>query len=87
LAKRARPRDEATIAEAESRIAGLLKEAREATNKAENIENAVYDLKAVNPNRKVDVDRRTPAELLDLIDAKGREVAEAVALLRSFTIS
>jgi hypothetical protein len=42
-------------------------------------------LKAVNPNRKVDVDRRTPIELLDLIDAKGREVAEAVALLRSLT--
>ena len=33
------------------------------------------DLKAVNPNRRTEVDRRTPAELLDLIDAKGREVA------------
>jgi hypothetical protein len=27
-------------------------------------------------------DTRTPAELLDLIEAKGREVAEAVAALR-----
>ena len=28
-------------------------------------------------------DRRTPEELLDLIEAKGREVAEAVATLRA----
>lgn len=28
-------------------------------------------------------DRRTPEELLDLIEAKGREVAEAVAALRA----
>ena len=59
----------------------------DATSKAEDIENAVYDLKAVNPNRKADVDRRTPAELLDLIEAKGREVAQALAVLRNLTNS
>lgn len=31
--------------------------------RAEAIENAVYDLKAVNPNRKANVDTRTPDEL------------------------
>jgi type I restriction enzyme M protein len=36
----------------------------------------------VNPNRKAEVDRRTPAELLDLIEQKGKEVAEALAALR-----
>ena len=41
-----------------------------------------YDLKAVNPHAKTDEDTRTPAELLDIIEAKGREVAEAVAELR-----
>jgi type I restriction enzyme M protein len=41
-----------------------------------------YDLKAVNPHAKADEDTRTPAELLDLIEEKGREVAEAVAALR-----
>jgi hypothetical protein len=46
------------------------------------IEAKNYDLKAVNPNRKLDEDTRTPEELLDLIEAKGREVAEAVAELR-----
>ena len=45
-----------------------------------------YDLKAVNPNAKSDEDTRTPAELLDFIEAKGREVAEAVAALRSTTL-
>ena len=83
--KKAKPRDDAAVADAEKKIAGLVKEAREATNKADDIENAVYDLKAVNPNRKEDVDRRTPAELLDLIEAKGREVTEALAALRALT--
>ena len=67
------------------KVAGLLKEAREATSKAESIENAVYDFKAVNPHRKAEVDRRTPAELLDMIEAKGREVAEALVTLRALT--
>ena len=83
--KKARPRDEVAVADADTRVAGLLKEAREATNKAEGIENAVYDLKAVNPHRKAEADQRTPEELLDLVEAKGREVAEALATLRALT--
>ena len=83
--KKAKPHDETAIGEAKTKIARVLKEAREATNKADDIENAVYDLKAVNPNRKADVDRRTPAQLLDLIELKGREVADALARLRALT--
>ena len=41
-----------------------------------------YDLKAVNPNARAAKDTRTPEELLDLIESKGREVTEALALLR-----
>jgi len=37
---------------------------------------------AVNPHAKRNADARTPEELLDLIEAKGREVAEALAALR-----
>jgi type I restriction enzyme M protein len=48
----------------------------------EEIEARNYDLKAVNPHRKSDDDTRTPEELLDIIEAKGREVAEALATLR-----
>ena len=42
-----------------------------------------YDLKAVNPNRKEEVDTRTPEELLDIIEEKGIEIQEALAMLRS----
>lgn len=41
-----------------------------------------YDLKAVNPNAKRNEDLRTPEELLDVIEAKGHGVAEAIAALR-----
>ena len=47
------------------------------------IEARNYDLKAVNPNAVVERDTRTPGELLDLIESKGREIAEIVAALRS----
>ncbi|MBI4494191.1 MAG: N-6 DNA methylase [Chloroflexi bacterium] len=47
------------------------------------IEAKNYDLKAVNPNARTEEDTRTPEELLDLIEAKGREVAEALAELRT----
>jgi type I restriction enzyme M protein len=47
------------------------------------IDSKGYDLKAVNPHARRDEDTRTPEELLDIIDAKGREVAEAIATLRA----
>ena len=49
----------------------------------QEIEAKNYDIKAVNPNRKDTTDTRTPEELLDIIEAKGKEVAEAIYLLRS----
>jgi len=61
---------------------GTLRDARDAQAKAEGIEEAVYDLKAVNPNRSNNEDTRTPAELLDIIDAKGREADAALSRLR-----
>jgi type I restriction enzyme M protein len=60
----------------------LSKQAKAATTKAKEIEDAVYDLKAVNPHKKAIVDERTPEELLALIEAKGKEVAAALALLK-----
>jgi type I restriction enzyme M protein len=48
----------------------------------EEIEVRKFDLKAVNPNAKADVDTRTPEELLDIIEAKGREVDAALTTLR-----
>ncbi len=48
----------------------------------QQIQEKNYDLKAVNPNRKNTEDTRTPEELLAVIEAKGREVAEALTALR-----
>lgn len=53
-------------------------------NRAE-IEAKKYDLKAVNPHARDAADMRTPEELLDLIETKGREVAEALASLRQLS--
>lgn len=80
--KSARPKDPGAIEKQEEIVAVLLREAREAAAKAQTIEDAAYDLKAVNPNRKAIVDGRTPAQLLDLVEAKGREISEALAALR-----
>jgi type I restriction enzyme M protein len=47
-----------------------------------DIEAKNFDLKAVNPHARSNEDTRTPEELLNLIEAKGKEVAEALAALR-----
>jgi len=81
--KQARPKNDAAIEAADAEVSVHLRESRDAANKAQAIEDAVYDLKAVNPNKKADIDTRSPAELLDLIEVKGKEVAEALAALRA----
>lgn len=83
--KKIKPRDEAAIAASDGMVRELLKQAREATTKADGIENAVYDLKAVNPQRKDNIECRTPTELLDVIEAKGLEIADALKALRALT--
>lgn len=42
-----------------------------------------YDLKAVNPNAKNEEDTRTPEEILDVIEAKQKEIGEVIAKLRA----
>ena len=58
------------------------REARESLAKAETIENAAYDLKAVNPNRVTKEDKRTPVQLLSAIAERGQEADKALAKLR-----
>jgi type I restriction enzyme M protein len=48
----------------------------------EEIERRGFDLKAVNPNAKSTEDTRTPEELLDIIESKGREASDAITALR-----
>ncbi len=59
------------------------KAGRDSLNKAQTIEDAVYDLKAVNPRERKVEDTRTPAELLTAIEQKGREVDEALSRLKA----
>lgn len=75
--------DTAKVDELDADAYKLEAQARELTNKAQAIEDAVYDLKAVNPHRKADEDTRTPAELIALIREKGKEVEEALAILEA----
>lgn len=61
---------------------------REHSDRSWTIERAAiearnYDLKAVNPNRKVEIDNRTPLEILREIEAHGTEATTAIARLRS----
>ncbi len=56
---------------------------REALGKAQAIEDAVYDLKAVNPQEKKVVDTRTPEQLLAAIAEKSKEVESALERLRT----
>lgn len=61
----------------------VLREARENESKAQTIEDAVYDLKAVNPNKADDRDQRTPSQLLEVIEEKGNDADAALTRLRS----
>jgi len=81
--KKIKPIDEKAIEEAEAKIKELTHESRDLASKAKEIEDAVYDLKAVNPNKKPNVDTRTPEDLMNIIEAKGREIAEALAILKN----
>ena len=80
--RKAKTASEARLAALEEQWKAVERAARESLAKAEAIEDTVYDLKAVNPNRKSEEDTRTPAELLNFIAAKGQEADAALARLR-----
>jgi len=57
------------------------KAARDLETKAADIDATVFDLKAVNPNAVVNLDTRTPQEIIGNIEAQGRIAADALAKL------
>ena len=69
------------ISKLDAEIKARDKSARDLEAKAADIDAAVFDLKAVNPNTVVKVDRRTPQEIIATIDEQGRMVAESLAKL------
>lgn len=78
-ASKARPEE---IKALETKLYDTEKAARESQSKADAIEAAVYDLKAVNPNAIVKGDTRTPEEVIQSIAEQGKIVADALAELR-----
>ncbi|MDP2924135.1 MAG: N-6 DNA methylase [Candidatus Omnitrophota bacterium] len=51
--------------------------------KIEDIQAKNYDIKAVNPNRKVVQDTRTPQELIAIIESQGEEISKTLAKLKN----
>jgi len=59
------------------------KTARGREVKASDIDAAVFDLKALNPTAVVNVDTRTPQEIIGHIEVQGRVVADALTRLNA----
>ena len=57
------------------------REIRDIDSKAQSIEDTAFDLKAVNPTARNEEDTRSPAELIEIIRAKNREVQEILKKL------
>ena len=71
----------------EAALKSVEKQARENEAKAQGIEEAAFDLKAVNPNRVSEQDTRTVGDLLDFITDKGKEADTALGRLWSLVAS
>ncbi|MBN1107018.1 MAG: hypothetical protein JXL84_26680 [Deltaproteobacteria bacterium] len=71
------------IDQLEQKIKIQEKMAREALAKAGDIDAAVFDLKAVNPNTGARPDSRTPAEIIENIEEQGRIVTAALNKLKT----
>ena len=64
-----------------SEIKAKEKDARDLEAQAADIDAAVYDLKAVNPNAVAKIDTRTPTEIIASIEAQGQIISEALGRL------
>lgn len=74
--------DEAEINACREALAAADKAAREAQTKADAIDAATYDLKAVNPRARIERDTRTVTEIIESISQHGKTVEAALAKLR-----
>lgn len=73
---------EANIESCRAELALVEKAQREAKAKADAIDAASFDLKAVNPRARVVRDTRSVGEILESIERHGQTVQEALATLR-----
>jgi type I restriction enzyme M protein len=75
-------KDENKIVELELKIKELQKQSNENANQAKELLDAVYDLKAVNPNIAPPPPPPPPEELIRLIEEKSKEVQKALLELK-----
>jgi type I restriction enzyme M protein len=80
--KKTAPSDDPVLAQAESVLLECANEAKKLYDQADAIESSVFDIKAVNPNRKIEQDTRTPQELIALIEEKQGEIMTTLAELK-----
>ncbi len=73
---------EGAIAKCRLSLDAVERAGREAQSKADAIDAASYDLKAVNPRARVERDNRTTEEVLESIATHGRTVEVALAKLK-----
>jgi type I restriction enzyme M protein len=74
---------DAALAACREALAGAEKAARDAQARADAIDAAVYDLKAVNPRTHIVRDNRTSAEIIESIASHGLRVDSALARLKA----
>jgi type I restriction enzyme M protein len=63
-------------------VAAAEKAARDAQARADAIDAAVYDLKAVNPRAMLDTDNRTPVQIIESIESHGQTITNALGCLK-----
>lgn len=73
--------DREALSAGDGQIREKEKAAKDLETKAADIDAAVFDLKAVNPNAVTKVDDRTPQEIIGSIEQQGRIVSESLARL------
>jgi type I restriction enzyme M protein len=70
-----------------TKISDKEKSARDLETKASDIDAVVFDLKAVNPTAVVDLDTRTPPQIISDIAAQQRIVSEALTRLQALMVA
>jgi type I restriction enzyme M protein len=75
--------DTAKLDACRAEIAAAEKAARDAQAKADAIDAAVYDLKAVNPRAVADADTRSTEDIIESIESHGQTITNALARLKS----
>lgn len=73
--------DQEALDAVDSQLREKEKAAKDLETKAADIDAAVFDLKAVNPNAVTKVDERTPQQIITSIEQQGRIISEALARL------